>query len=292
MPRSARSHRRRGIRARRRRGSVETLLEADQVDASNPEGVNGFEQLAQRPPQAVESGDAQAIPGPGVVDELGQAGPVEALSRDGVGEHPDGAGLDEAGSLGIGVLVVGGDASVARRIARAVRHRRLNIDRLSDGRANPRATAAGRVIRSECEHVRKECEYSGPVIRRKSEQKSRMFASRTLDDCKRLQIRLSDGGRSRRLIPRILVLSESGSASSSRHGPTNRYAVPVRQALADFGPSPCPAAKVRPEDRPRVQASRTITRSLRQHRYSGSCPLRSRRLVVRTLTRSSPKVAT
>ena len=58
------------------RGSVEALLEADQIDAPGLEGVNGFEQLAQRQPQAVEPGDAQAIPGPGVVDELGQAGPT------------------------------------------------------------------------------------------------------------------------------------------------------------------------------------------------------------------------
>ena len=44
------------------RGGVEALLEAHQVDTSGLEGVNGFEQLAQQLPQAVEPGDAEAIP--------------------------------------------------------------------------------------------------------------------------------------------------------------------------------------------------------------------------------------
>ena len=45
----------------------------------------------------------------------------------------DRAGLDEAGALGFGVLVVGRDAGVARRVAGAGRRRRLNIERFGDG---------------------------------------------------------------------------------------------------------------------------------------------------------------
>ena len=56
----------------------------------------------------------------------------EALSGHDVGEHPDRACLDEAGSLGLGVLVVGGDAGVAEGVAGAGCHRRFNIERFLD----------------------------------------------------------------------------------------------------------------------------------------------------------------
>ena len=46
------------------------LLEADQVDAASLEAVDGLEMLAQRASQTVEPGDAQAVTGSGVVDEL------------------------------------------------------------------------------------------------------------------------------------------------------------------------------------------------------------------------------
>ena len=72
------------------------------MDAAGLEAVNGLKQLAQRASQTVEPGDAQATPGSGVVDELGEAGAVEALSGDDVGKHPDRTGLDEAGALSLG----------------------------------------------------------------------------------------------------------------------------------------------------------------------------------------------
>ena len=81
------------------RGGVQALLEAHQVDALVLEGVNGFEQLAQRLSQAVEPSDAEAIPGPGVTHEFGETGALEAFSGDDVDEHPNGAGFDEPGSL-------------------------------------------------------------------------------------------------------------------------------------------------------------------------------------------------
>ena len=115
------------------RGGVEALLEAHQVDASDPEGVNGFEQLAQRPAQPVEPGDAEPIPGPSMVDELGESRALEALSGDDVDEHPDGAGVDEPDSLTLEVLVGGGHARVTQRVAGAGRVARTKIDRFRDG---------------------------------------------------------------------------------------------------------------------------------------------------------------
>ena len=99
------------------RGGIETLLEADQVDAAGLEAVNGFEQLAQRASQTVEPGDAQAVTGSGVVDELGQTGAVRALSGGDVGEDADGARFEQAVSLGVEALVSGRDAGVAQRVA-------------------------------------------------------------------------------------------------------------------------------------------------------------------------------
>ena len=65
------------------RGGIETLLEADQVDAAVLEAVDRFEQLLERASQAVEPGDAQAVTGSGVVDELGEAGAVTGCLREG-----------------------------------------------------------------------------------------------------------------------------------------------------------------------------------------------------------------
>ena len=105
----------------------------DQVDAVGFEAVDGFEQLPERTSEPVEANDAQAVTGSGVIDELGEAGALEALARDDVGEDADGAGLDEPGALGVEVLVVGRDACVAKGVASASRHGRLNIVRFQDG---------------------------------------------------------------------------------------------------------------------------------------------------------------
>ena len=65
------------------RGGIETLLEADQVDAAGVEAADRFEQLLERASQTVEPGDAQAVTGSGVVDELGEPGALRALSGPG-----------------------------------------------------------------------------------------------------------------------------------------------------------------------------------------------------------------
>ena len=88
--------------------------------------------LSERP-EPVEANDAQAVTGSGVIDEFGEAGAIEAFARDDVGEDANGAGLDETGALGVEVLVVGRDAGVAKGVAGAGRHGRINIVRFRDG---------------------------------------------------------------------------------------------------------------------------------------------------------------
>ena len=85
------------------------------------------------PPQPVEPGDAEPIPGPGMVDELGEAGALESFSGHDVDEHPDGAGFDEPDSLALEVLVVGEHARVTQRVASAGRVTRTKIVRFGDG---------------------------------------------------------------------------------------------------------------------------------------------------------------
>ena len=58
--------------------------------------VDGLEQLTERASETIEAGDAESIAGSGVVDEPRESGALERLPRDDVGEHADGAGLDEA----------------------------------------------------------------------------------------------------------------------------------------------------------------------------------------------------
>ena len=62
-----------------------------------------------------------------MIDELGQGRAVEALTRADVGEDANGARLNESVALGVGVLVVGRDASVTQGVADAGRRHRLNI---------------------------------------------------------------------------------------------------------------------------------------------------------------------
>ena len=91
--------------------------------------------------EAVEAGDAKAVAGAGVVDQLRQARTLEVLSGDHVDEDADGAGLTQAVFLdgaglaqavfldGAGltqavflagdVLVRGGDAGIAEHVAAA-----------------------------------------------------------------------------------------------------------------------------------------------------------------------------
>ena len=64
------------------------------------EVVDRLEQLPQRAAESIEPGDAQAVAGAGVVDEIGEAGMIEAPAGYDVGEDADGAGFPGGGRAG------------------------------------------------------------------------------------------------------------------------------------------------------------------------------------------------
>lgn len=53
---------------------IDILFKAHQVDAALLEVLDDFEQLLQRPAKAVEARDAEAVAGPGMIEQLGQGG--------------------------------------------------------------------------------------------------------------------------------------------------------------------------------------------------------------------------
>lgn len=67
-------------------GCIEAFLEADEMDAEYFEIVDGFEQFPKRSALAIEACDTQAIAWTGVFDEFHEAGAVEVLASDYVGE--------------------------------------------------------------------------------------------------------------------------------------------------------------------------------------------------------------
>ena len=99
-----------------RRG-IEAFLEADEVDAAGLEVGDDFEEFAQGASESVEADHAQPVAGSGVVDELGKTGAVRALSGGDVGEDTDGAGLEQTVALSVRVLLAGGYAGIAQRVA-------------------------------------------------------------------------------------------------------------------------------------------------------------------------------
>ena len=71
-------------------------------------------------PSLVEAGDTQAVSGPGVVEELGEPGALGAFSRGDIGEDAPWRRPRAGGRAGrIGVLLAGGHAGVAQRVAEA-----------------------------------------------------------------------------------------------------------------------------------------------------------------------------
>ena len=89
------------------RGRIDALLETDQVDVAHLETVDRFEQLLEGAPEAVEAGDAEAVAGASMVDQLRQPRALELPAGDHVQEDTDGDGLAQAVFLGGDVLVRG-----------------------------------------------------------------------------------------------------------------------------------------------------------------------------------------
>ena len=80
--------------------------------ALRPSTVSSSSLSVQRASQTVEPGDAQAVTGSSVVDELGEPGTIRALSGGDVGEDTNRAGFKQAVSLGVEALVGSRDARV------------------------------------------------------------------------------------------------------------------------------------------------------------------------------------
>ena len=99
------------------------------MDAEGLKIVDAFEEFPQGSAQAIEACDTKAITRAGVVNEFREAGAVEGLSSNCVGEDADSAFLEKAEALGVGILVNGGYAGVAEGVAGSLRP---GIDRFWD----------------------------------------------------------------------------------------------------------------------------------------------------------------
>ena len=98
------------------RGRVDAFLEADEVDVVRLEVLDRFEQFLERAPKAVEAGDAKAVAGAGMVDELAQPRALELSSGDHVNEDADGASLPQPIFLAGHILVSGRHTGIAQDI--------------------------------------------------------------------------------------------------------------------------------------------------------------------------------
>ena len=103
------------------------------MDTAGLEVGDDFEEFAQGASESVEAGDAQAIAGAGVVEEIGEPWSIGASSEGDIGENTNGAGLEQAIALGVGALLPGGHASVAQGVAGTRRCGGINVGRYSDG---------------------------------------------------------------------------------------------------------------------------------------------------------------
>ncbi len=72
---------------------IDPLLEADEVDLSGFEAVDGFQEFLERAPQAIEANDGEGVVGSGLIKQGCQTGPVERLAGDHVFEHANSAVL-------------------------------------------------------------------------------------------------------------------------------------------------------------------------------------------------------
>ena len=61
---------------------VDPLLEADEVDLSGFEVVDGFQKFLERAPQSIEADDGEGIVGPCLIKQGCQTGPDESFAGD------------------------------------------------------------------------------------------------------------------------------------------------------------------------------------------------------------------
>ena len=111
---------------------VDPFVKTDQVNAAALEILDGFEQFLG-PAKVVEARDAQAVAGPGMIDQFGQARTPGTVARDHVREHANGASLHQPVMLACGVLVDGRDTGITVDVAFPGRGVRLFNVRFRDG---------------------------------------------------------------------------------------------------------------------------------------------------------------
>ncbi|SFD34791.1 hypothetical protein SAMN04488094_1402 [Tropicimonas isoalkanivorans] len=61
---------------------IDPFLEADQVDLSGFEVVDGFQKFLERAPQSIEADDGEGIVGPCLIKQGCQTGPDESFAGD------------------------------------------------------------------------------------------------------------------------------------------------------------------------------------------------------------------
>ena len=98
------------------RSRIDAFLEADQVDVACLEVLDSFEQFLERTPEAVETGDTEAVAGAGMVDEFAQPQALELSSGNHIDKDADGAGLAQPVLLAGNILVCGRHAGIAQDI--------------------------------------------------------------------------------------------------------------------------------------------------------------------------------
>lgn len=72
---------------------VDPLIEADEVDLSDFEAADGFQEFLERAPQAIEANDGDGVIGSGLIKQGYQIGPIECHAGDHVFEHANSAVL-------------------------------------------------------------------------------------------------------------------------------------------------------------------------------------------------------
>ena len=98
---------------------VDPFLEADQIDLSGLEVIDGFQKFLERTAQAIEADDSERIVGSCLIKQGRQTRPVERLAGDHVFEHANGTVLQQPVFLAGQVLVGGRDPCVSEDVAGA-----------------------------------------------------------------------------------------------------------------------------------------------------------------------------